>query len=116
MRHRKKVKKLGRTSAHRKAMLRNMATSLLKHERIKTTKAKGKEVVKVVEHLITVAKEGSLHARRQVAGMIKDRSVLKKLFDEIAPRYKERSGGYTRILKLFPRKGDAAQMVLVTFV
>lgn len=116
MRHKKRGRKLGRTASHRKAMLSNMASSLIKYGRIKTTKAKGKELKRFIERLITIAKEGTLHARRRVSSSIKEKSLVKKLFEEIAPKYKERNGGYTSLLHLGPRKGDAAQMVLVTFV
>ena len=116
MRHRKKGRKLQRTASHRRAMLRNLATSLFRHERIETTTAKAKELRPYAERLITLARRGDLHARRLVARKIQDREVLGKLFDEISPRYAERSGGYTRILKLGNRKGDAAEISLIELV
>jgi len=116
MRHRKKGRSLSRTSAHRKATLRNMATNLFRHERIRTTTAKAKELRPYAERLITLAKRGDLHARRQAARKIQDREVLGKLFDEIGPRFHSRPGGYTRILKLGTRKGDAAEMALIELV
>jgi len=116
VRHRKKGRKLSRTASHRKATLRNMATSLFRHERIETTTAKAKELRPYAERLITLARRGDLHARRLAATKIQDRQVLGKLFDDIAPRYQERPGGYTRILKLGSRKGDAAEMSLIELV
>ena len=109
MRHRKKGRKLNMTAAHRKAVLRNMATSLFRHERIETTTAKAKELRPFAERLITLAKRGDLHARRLVAQKIPDREVLGKLFSDLGPRFAERPGGYTRILKLGNRRGDAAE-------
>ncbi len=116
MRHRKKGRNLSRSPSHRRALLRNMATSLFRHERITTTAAKAKELRPYAERLITLAKRGDLHARRLVARRIADREVLGKLFDEIGPRYVERPGGYTRILKLGNRRGDAADMALIELV
>ena len=116
MRHGKKGRKLSRTASHRKATLRNMATSLFRHGRIETTTAKAKELRPFAERLITLARRGDLHARRLAAQKIQDRTVLGNLFDEIAPRYAERPGGYTRILKLGNRKGDAAEMSLIELV
>ena len=116
MRHRNKGRKLSRTHTHRKALLRNMATSLFRHERIETTTAKAKELRPVAERLITLARRGDVHARRLAGRKIQDREVLGKLFDDIAPRYAERPGGYTRILKLGTRKGDAAEMSLIELV
>ena len=116
MRHRKKGRKLQRTASHRRAMLRNMATSLFRHERIETTTAKAKELRPYAERLITLARRGDLHARRLVARKIQDREGLGKLFDEISSRYAERPGGYTRILKLGNRKGDAAEISLIELV
>lgn len=113
MRHRKKGRALSRTSSHRKAMLRNMATSLLVHERIETTEAKAKELRPVVEKLITLGRVDDVHSRRQARRMIEDRSALQKLFDDIGPRFKERPGGYTRILKLGSRKGDGADVAII---
>ena len=116
MRHRKKGRKLQRTASHRRAMLRNLATSLFRHERIETTTAKAKELRPYAERLITLARRGDLHARRLVARKIQDREVLGKLFDEISSRYADRPGGYTRILKLGNRKGDAAEISLIELV
>ncbi len=116
MRHRKKGRKLQRTASHRRAMLRNLATSLFRYERIETTTAKAKELRPYAERLITLARRGDLHARRLVARKIQDREVLGKLFDEISSRYAERPGGYTRILKLGNRKGDAAEISLIELV
>ncbi len=116
MRHRKKGRKLNRTASHRKATLRNLATSLFRHGRIKTTTAKAKELRPYAERLITLAKRGDLHARRLAAAKIQDRAVLGVLFDDLGPRYAERPGGYTRILKLGSRKGDAAEMSLIELV
>lgn len=113
MRHRKKGRALSRTSSHRKAMLRNMATSLLVHERIRTTEAKAKELRPVVEKLITLGGTDDVHSRRQARRLIEDRAALTKLFDEIGPRFRERPGGYTRILKLGTRKGDGAEVAII---
>ena len=113
MRHRKKGRALSRTSSHRKAMLRNMATSLIVHERIRTTVAKAKELRPVVEKLITLGRTDDVHSRRQARRMIEDRAALQKLFDEIGPRFRERPGGYTRILKLGTRKGDGAEVAII---
>jgi large subunit ribosomal protein L17 len=116
VRHRKKGRKLSRTASHKKATMRNMATALFRHERIETTTAKAKELRPYAERLITLARRGDVHARRQAASKIQDREVLGKLFDEIAPRYADRPGGYTRVLKLGARKGDAAEMSLIELV
>ena len=116
MRHRNKGRKLSRTYTHRKALLRNMATSLFRHERIETTTAKAKELRPVAERLITLARRGDVHARRLAGRKIQDREVLGKLFDDIAPRYAERPGGYTRILRLGHRQGDGAEMSLIELV
>ena len=116
MRHRKKGRKLSRTPSHKKATMRNMATSLFRHERIEPTTAKAKELRPSAERLITLARRGDLHARRLAATKIQDREVLGKLFGDIAPRFAERPGGYTRILKLGHRKGDAAEMSLIELV
>lgn len=113
MRHGRKVKKLGRTKSHRKAMLANMAASLLMHHVIKTTEAKAKEVRKLAEKLITLGKRGDLHAHRQVYDVIRDRKLVKKVFDEIAPKFANRQGGYTRVVKLGIRKGDGAALSVV---
>ena len=104
-------RKLGRTSAHRKAMLRNLVTDLLREGRITTTDTRAKEA-----KMITLAKRGDLHARRQALAYIYDETVVSKLFDEIAPKYADRQGGYTRILKLGPRQGDNAEMVFLELV
>lgn len=116
MRHRNKGKKLSRTSTHRRALLRNLATSLFLHERVETTTTKAKELRPYAERLITLARRGDVHARRIAGRKIQDRDVLGKLFDDIAPRYAARPGGYTRILKLGNRKGDAAEMSLIELV
>jgi large subunit ribosomal protein L17 len=116
VRHRNKGRKLSRTHTHRKALLRNLATSLFRHGRIETTTAKAKELRPVAERLITLARRGDVHARRLAGRKIQDRDVLGKLFDDIAPRYAERPGGYTRILKLGTRKGDGAEMSLIELV
>ena len=113
MRHRKKGRALSRSPSHRKAMLRNMATSLLVHERIRTTEAKEKELRPVVQKLITLGRTDDVHSRRLARSLIEDRSALTKLFDEIGPRFKERPGGYTRILKLGTRKGDGAEVAII---
>ncbi len=116
MRHLRDRRKLGRTSSHRKAMLRNLVTSLFAHERVETTVAKAKEARREAEHLITFAKRGDLHARRRVGRYISDKDVLKKLFETIAPWYEEREGGYTRILKTRSRPGDAGEMAYLELV
>lgn len=113
MRHRKKGRELSRTSSHKRAMLRNMATSLIQHERIRTTEAKAKELRPVVEKLITLGGVDDVHNRRRARRFIEDRVALQKLFDEIGPRFRERPGGYTRILKLGPRKGDGAELAII---
>ena len=116
MRHRNKGRALSRTPSHKKATMRNMATSLFRHERIETTTAKAKELRPFAERLITLGKRGDLHARRLAGRLIADRQVLGKLFDDIGPRFTERAGGYTRILKLGNRRGDAAEMALIELV
>jgi len=108
--------KLSREKSHRDMMLRNMVTSFLREERISTTEAKARDLKRAAEKMITLGKRGDLHARRQALAFINDEDVVKKLFDEIAPRYKERSGGYTRVIKVGPRRGDAAPMVIVELV
>ena len=113
MRHRKSGRRLGRNSSHRKAMFRNMAASMLKHETIKTTLPKAKELRRVVEPLITLAKEDSVANRRLAFDRLRDKAVVAKLFTEIGPRFKERPGGYLRILKTAPRPGDNAPMALI---
>lgn len=116
MRHRKLRRKLGRTSAHREALLRNLTTSLLLYEKIITTAAKAKELRKIAERMITLAKRKDLHARRQAAEVIQDERVLKKLFETIGERYEGRNGGYTRITKLEYRVGDGAPLAAVELV
>lgn len=113
MRHGRKVKKLGRPKSHRKAMLYNMAASLLTHIQIKTTLAKAKEVKKVVDRLVTLAKRGDLSAKRQAYDIIREHSLVKKLFEEIGPKFKERNGGYTRLMRYDTRLGDGAQLAVV---
>ena len=109
-------RKLGRPSAHRKSMLRNLVTDLFREERISTTVHRAKEAGKESEKLITLAKRGDLHARRQVLAYLYDEDVVTKLFDEIAPKYAERNGGYTRVLKLGPRQGDNAEVAFLELV
>lgn len=109
-------RKFGRDSSARKAMLRDVVTALLDKERIETTEAKAKEVSGLADQMITLAKRGDLHARRQALAVITDEAVVRKLFDTIAPKYKERQGGYTRVLKLGPRQGDAALMAILELV
>lgn len=125
-------RKLGRTSSQRKALLRDLTTELIMHERITTTEARAKELRSTVEKMITLGKRGDLHARRQAASFVRHvyqdesefiqneddtvKSALQKLFSDIAPRYAERNGGYTRIMKTAPRRGDAAPMVIIEFV
>ena len=117
MRHRKTRHKLSRDAAHRRSLLRNLCREVIQHERIKTSQAKAKAVKPEVEKLITLAKRGGLHARRQALSELgQDRFVVHKLFEEIAPRYAERPGGYTRILKLGPRPSDATEMVYLELV
>ncbi|MEK6277428.1 MAG: 50S ribosomal protein L17 [Actinomycetota bacterium] len=117
MRHRKKKGKLSRDAAHRKALLANLSKQLIAHERIKTSQAKAKAVKPEVEQLITLAKRGDLHARRQVLSALgQDKFTVHKLFEEVAPRYAERPGGYTRIVKLGPRRSDSTEMVYLELV
>ena len=116
MRHRVSGRKLNRTSSHRKAMFSNMAASLLRHEQINTTLPKAKEIRPIVEKMITLGKRGDLHARRQAHSFLRDAEVVSKLFDDLAERYKDRSGGYTRVLKAGFRYGDAAPMAMVELV
>jgi large subunit ribosomal protein L17 len=117
MRHQKNRHKLSRDTAHRKALLMNLSKELIEHERIETTEAKAKAVKPEVEKLITLARRGDLHARRQALSALgQDKFAVYKLFEEIAPRYSERPGGYTRILKLGPRKSDATEMALLELV
>ena len=116
MRHNVRGRKLGRTTAHRKAMFRNQLASLVENERIRTTLPKAKELRPLAEKLVTQGKKDTLHARRQVNRWLPRRDLVKKVFDEIAPRFEERPGGYLRIVKLGPRQGDGAEMALVEFV
>ena len=116
MRHGKKVAKLGRTASHRKAMLSNIMTSLFVNEKITTTQIRAKELKRNAEKIITFAKRGDLHARRQVLRVIADKQVVAKLFDEIGPRFKSRNGGYTRVIKMGPRRGDGAFMSIIELV
>ena len=116
MRHGKKIAKLGRTAPHRKAMLSNMMASLFINERVTTTQTRAKELKRTAERVLTCAKRGDLHARRQVLRLIADKQVVAKLFDELGPRYKGRNGGYTRVIKLGPRRGDGAFMSIVELV
>lgn len=109
-------RKLGMVSAHRKAMLRNLTTDILKHGKVTTTETRAKEARRMVEKMITLGKRGDLHARRQALSYVMDKQVVKNLFDEIAPKYSERKGGYTRIMKLGPRKGDGAPMAIIELV
>lgn len=116
MRHNVKGRKLGRTASHRAALLNSLATSLLKHKRIKTTEAKAKEARTFVEKLITKAKKNDLHVKRQVMAVVNDKEVFKELFSEIIPKIGERPGGYTRVVKLGNRIGDAAPMAILELV
>jgi large subunit ribosomal protein L17 len=116
MRHGKSGRRLGRTTSHREAMFRNLVTSFLNHEKITTTDAKAKEIRSVAEKMITLGKRGDLHSLRQAASYIREKSVVTKLFSTIAPRYKDRPGGYTRIIKLGIRQGDAAAVSLIELV
>jgi len=116
MRHGKAVCKLGRTSSHRTAMLRNMVTSFIEHESIRTTDSKAKELKKVAEKMVTLGKRGDLHARRQALAYVRTTSMVAKLFDELSTRYRDRAGGYTRIVKLGFRNGDNAPESIVEFV
>lgn len=116
MRHNKAGRRLGRTTSHRVAMFRNMVTSFLNHGRITTTDAKAKELRSIAEKMITLGKRGDLHAIRQAASYIREKSVVTKLFNEIAPTYKDRQGGYTRIVKLGLRPGDNATMSMIELV
>lgn len=116
MRHRKSGRRLGRTTSHKEAMFRNMVTSVFEHERIVTTTPKAKEVRKVVDKMITLAKRGDLHAKRQALSFIRSRDVVAKLFDEISGQFADRNGGYTRIIQTGPRRGDAAPMAILELV
>ena len=116
MRHQKSGRKLSRSASHRWALMRNMITSLLRDEKIKTTDAKAKELRRWADRVITLGKRGSLHARRQVLAVVQDKAVVRKLFDTIAPRFKDRPGGYTRIVKIGIRRGDAAPVSIIELV
>ncbi len=116
MRHNKAGRRLGRTTSHRVAMFRNMVTSFLNHERITTTDAKAKELRSIAEKMITLGKRGDLHSQRLAASFIREKSVVTKLFSEIAPRYADRQGGYTRIVKLGLRPGDNASLSMIELV
>jgi large subunit ribosomal protein L17 len=113
MRHLKSGRKLNRSSSHRWALMRNLVTSLLRDERIRTTDPKAKELRRWVDRVITLGKEGSLHARRQALAIVQDKSIVRKLFETIAPRFRSRPGGYTRIVKIGWRRGDAAPISLI---
>jgi large subunit ribosomal protein L17 len=116
MRHLKKGRHLNRSSSHRKALLQNLAVSVLVHERVHTTEAKAKEVRGLIDRIITWGKRGDLHARRLAVRKVRSRAVVKKVFDELAPKYRERPGGYTRITKVGNRNGDNAPMVVLELV
>ncbi|MDH5298343.1 MAG: 50S ribosomal protein L17 [Desulfobulbaceae bacterium] len=116
MRHRKAGKRLGRTASHKKAMIRNMVTSLLAHERIVTTVPKAKEVRRVADKMITLGKRGDLHARRQALAFVRDEDVVTKLFAGLKDEYMDRNGGYTRIIRTGTREGDAAEMAILELV
>src|SRR3954470_23780674 len=116
MRHGKVHRKLNRTAEHRKAMFANMAAALIKHEQITTTLPKAKELRPVVEKLVTLGKRGDLHARRQAVAEMRDVAMVKKLFDVLGPRYKDRAGGYTRVMKAGFRYGDSAPVAVIEFV
>jgi large subunit ribosomal protein L17 len=112
----KKGRRLGGSASHQKALLSNLARNLIENERLKTTQTRAKEMQPLVDKLVGLAKRGDLHARRQALAIIQDRDVIHKLFDEIGPRYEDREGGYSRIVKTGPRKGDAAPMAVIEFV
>lgn len=116
MRHRVAGRKLGRRTEHRQALLQGLVAQLLVHERITTTEAKARDARSLAEHMITKGKSGTLHDRRIAMSTLTNKDAVKKLFDDIAPRYQERSGGYTRLLKVMPRKGDAAAMAILELV
>ncbi len=116
MRHQKAGRHLGRSTGHRKALYRNLVTDLLNHEKVITTEAKAKEIRSMTEKMVTLGKKGGLHSYRQALSSVMDEKVVEKLFQELAPRYAERPGGYTRIVKLGPRLGDGAPMVQIEFV
>jgi large subunit ribosomal protein L17 len=116
MRHQRTGKKLGRDSAHRKALYSNLAGALIEHGRIQTTAAKAKAIKPFAEKMVTLGKRGDLHARRQALAALRSNDVVHRLFADVAPRFADRAGGYTRIIKLGPRQGDAADMVYLEFV
>ena len=116
MRHRKKGRQFGRNSKHRRALFRNLVTSLLEYERIETTEAKAKEIRGIAEKMITLGKAGSLHARRQALSFIQKKDIVSKLFDDVAGRFRGRAGGYTRIIPTRRRPGDAAEMVALELI
>ncbi|MCK4778185.1 MAG: 50S ribosomal protein L17 [Actinomycetia bacterium] len=116
MRHRKKGRKIGSNSEHKKAILRNLTKQILIHEKIRTTEAKAKEVRSLVEKIITLSKNGDLNARRRAISLLGDKEVVNKIFSDIPERFKEREGGYVRILKIGPRKGDGSPIVLISLV
>ena len=116
MRHRRSGRALSRSRSHRAALVRNQVTELLRHEAIVTTEAKAKEIRPVAERMITLGKKGTLHARRLAAAVLTDKRVVKRLFDDVGPRFSERPGGYTRIVKLGPRRGDGARMAHIELV
>lgn len=116
MRHRKSGAKLNRTSSHRKAMFRNMVTSLFKHSRITTTEAKAKELRKLADKMVTLAKRGDLHARRQAFAVIREKDIVHQLFNDATEKFGSRQGGYTRIIKLGLRSGDAAPMTMIELI
>ena len=116
MRHRRAGRRLNRTPSHRRAMFANMAAALIKHEQVMTTLPKAKELRRFADRLITLAKRGNLHSRRLAVSRVRDEAMVKKLFEVLGPRYKERSGGYTRVLKAGYRYGDSAPMAVIEFV
>ena len=116
MRHRRAGRKLNRTASHRRALFANMAAALIKHEQVVTTLPKAKELRRVTDRLVTLAKRGNLHSRRLAVARVRDAAMVKKLFDILGPRYKERSGGYTRVLRAGYRYGDSAPMAVIEFV
>ncbi len=116
MRHRVAGRKLGRRTEHREATLQNIVAQLLTHERVTTTEAKAKEARTLAERIITKGRSGSVHDRRQAMALLTDKQAVRRLFDELGPRYADRAGGYTRLMKLMPRRGDAAAMALLELV
>ena len=116
MRHQKKGRKIGSNSAHGKAIMNNMAAQIFEHGRIKTTETKAKEVRGTVDKIVTLAKRGDVHSRRQVISMVRSRDLVHKIFSEVVEDFKDRNGGYTRIMKLGPRLGDAAPMAIIELV